>query len=182
MEDHPEGPAPESRSSTPILSIVAIVMSIGALLVSVFEVSAIRDEQRVQVWPYVAVSTHYSSDGFKLHAVNKGIGPARIRTVDITYEGEPVDDIDQLIVDTVGEADAFSYDLYRASDISQSVMSPEEDRTLFGVPWEPRTRRLSEDWSGKIDVAVCYCSVYDECWESRLNAGEPTPVARCEVN
>ncbi len=182
MEELPEGTNTESRNSTPILSIVAIVMSIGALLVSVFEVSAIRDEQRIQVWPYIEVTTNYSSEGFKLLAINKGIGPARVRTVELTFDGQPVDNLDQLIVDTIGEEDAFSYDLYRSSDISQSIMSPEEEAILFGVPWQPRTRRLSQAWSGRVDVAVCFCSVYDECWESRMNGGEPTPVSQCEVN
>ncbi len=180
MEELPEQNARGDRSGTPLLSIVAIVMSVGALLVSVFEVSAIRDEQRVQVWPYISVDTNYTSEGFRLEATNKGIGPARIRTLLMTFDGRPVDDLDQLIIDTIGEEDAFSYEMYMASDISQSVMSPDEERILFGVPWEDRTRRLSQIWSSKVDIQVCYCSVYDECWEARLNAGEPTPVARCE--
>ena len=170
------------NDKTPILSIIAIVMSFGALLVSVLEVSAIRDEQRIQVWPYVSVDANYSEAGYRLIAVNKGIGPARVRTLNVTYNGEPVGSLDQLIIDTVGEEDAFSYDLYQASDIGQSVMSPDESRILFGVPWEPRTRRLAEAWSGNISIAVCYCSVYDECWESRLNAGEPEPVKACSVD
>ncbi|MEM6512337.1 MAG: hypothetical protein AAF660_04950 [Pseudomonadota bacterium] len=168
--------------NTPVLSIVAIVMSVGALLVSVFEVSAIRDEQRVQVWPYLSLSTNYSGEGFTLEAINKGIGPARVRTLELTYEGELVEDLDQLILETLGEEDAFSYELYRASDLSNSVLSPDEERIVFGVPWEPRTRRLVDIWISRIDLSACFCSVYDECWESRLNAGDPMPVASCKAN
>ncbi|MEM7083914.1 MAG: hypothetical protein AAF465_14390 [Pseudomonadota bacterium] len=170
-----------STNKTSALSIIAIAMSMGALFVSVLEVSAIRDDQRIQVWPYIGVYTNYSEDGFRLHAINKGIGPARVQTLKMFYDGEHVTDIDQLILNTLGEKDAFSYDLYRSSNISRSVMSADEDKTLFGVPWEPRTRRLIDDWATKVDVVVCYCSVYDDCWESRLNTGEPTEVSSCPV-
>ena len=100
----------------------------------------------------------------------------------VFFDGEPVTDIDRLIIDTVGEEDAFSYDLYRTSDISRSVMSPDERATLFAVPWEDRTRRLSEIWHGRLSVHVCYCSVYDECWTAELDAGEPEPVGTCPVD
>jgi hypothetical protein len=107
------------------------VLSVGALLVSFFEVSAIRDEQRTQVWPYVELSTRYRSDGYEIVAPNKGIGLARIRRATLTCDGAPVTDLDTLIVDRLGEDNAFSYDLYRASDISQSVMSADESRLLL---------------------------------------------------
>jgi len=64
MED--ESSEIPARSPAPVLSIVAIVLSVGALLVSVFEVSAICDEQRTQVWPCMSAATQYSSEGFRL--------------------------------------------------------------------------------------------------------------------
>ena len=171
----------KSRRNMSVVSLVALGLSISALLVSVFEVSAIREEQKIQVWPYVDVFVNYSAEGFALNIKNKGIGPARIRTVEIALDGEPITDLDQLIVDTIGPEDAFSYDLYRSSNPSRDVMSPDETVVLFAVPWEERTRRLSEAWSGRISIAVCYCSVYDECWTAELNGDEPMPVSQCTV-
>ena len=58
-------------------------------------------------------------------------------------------------------------------------MSPDETVVLFSVPWQDRTRRLSEAWSGRVSVAICYCSVYDDCWLAKLNEGEPAAVGSC---
>lgn len=162
-----------------LLALTAIVLSLCALAVSVFEVSTIRDEQRIQVWPYVELSEYYGPDGFRLEAVNKGIGPARVRTVTLSFQGKVYDDLDELILNTVGEDNAFSYDLYRTSELARTILSPEESATLFGVPWEPRTRLLQERWSGGIEIELCYCSVYDDCWVSRLQRDEPAPVEFC---
>ena len=41
----------KSRRNMSVVSLVALGLSISALLVSVFEVSAIREEQKNQVWP-----------------------------------------------------------------------------------------------------------------------------------
>ncbi len=175
-----EKPAPSAKR-LPLISVAALTLSILALMVSVLEVSAIREDQRVQVWPYMAIASSFGPNGYALEAINKGIGPARVRTMEVLFDGEPVDNIDELIVETVGEEDAFSYDLYRTSNIAQSVMSADEKATLFAVPWDDRTRRLSSVWHGRISVRVCYCSVYDECWLSKLDAGEPESVAKCPV-
>ncbi len=165
----------------PLVSFAALVLSVLALMVSVLEVSAIREDQRVQVWPYMTVASSFGPNGYSLEAINKGIGPARVRTMEVLFDGKPVDDIDKLIVDTVGEDDAFSYDLYRTSNIAQSVMSADERATLFAVPWEDRTRRLSSVWHGRLSVRVCYCSVYDDCWMAELDDGEPESIETCPV-
>ena len=173
--------APE-RSGAPLLAIVAIVLSLAALGVSVFEVSTIRDEQRIQAWPYVSLTEHYGPEGFRIDVTNKGIGPARVRDVIVRFDGEVYDNLDELILNAVGEENAFSYDLYSVTNPAFSVMSPEERIRLFAVPWEPRTRLLVEQWEGRVEVNLCYCSVYDECWVSRLTTREPEPVGTCPAS
>ncbi len=173
-----EKPAPAARR-IPLISVAALALSMLALFVSVLEVSAMRDEQRFQVWPYVEVSTRYSADGYAIIATNKGIGPARIRTAELWFDGQPVESLDELIVSTLGESEAFSYDLYKSSNPARSVMSANETAQLFAVPWEDRTRKLSAIWNDRVSVTLCYCSVYDECWRSALDGGEPVVVETC---
>lgn len=172
-----ENPPATSKSS--LLSLTAIVLSLSALGVSVLEVSAIRDEQRVQVWPYVELTENFNAEGFGLYAINKGIGPARIRTLSMSFQDQVYDNLDELILNTLGEENAFSYDVYRSSNPARSVMSPGQEVVLFQVPWEPRTRLLAERWSEGIELSLCFCSVYDDCWETRLSRDEPQPVEEC---
>jgi len=168
-----------NKSNVSTVAITAIVLSICALLVSVLEVSAIRDEQRIQVWPYIDLASRYNSEGFFIEATNKGIGPARVRSLEMFLDDEPVDDLDSMIVQVLGKKNAFSYDVYKSSNPSRSVLSPGDMSTLFSVPWTPQTRQLTENMSGTFSLTLCYCSVYDDCWLARLNDGEPESVSRC---
>ncbi|MDJ0940419.1 MAG: hypothetical protein QNJ00_11715 [Woeseiaceae bacterium] len=194
------GPDVGKGNRTSMVSVLAILISVSALLVSVFEVSAIRDEQRLQAWPYVTVGTGYNAEGFRITAVNKGIGPARVRSVTWTFDGEPFEQIEPVIEAVVGEERAFSYELYRASGLEQIVMSPDEAVEAFFVPWIPNAEEDpaahaawvengNPDTNGFIDafvkqgsVSLCFCSVYDDCWEATLNGGEPEPVRGCAVD
>ena len=161
------------------LSLVAIGISIAALLISVMEVLAVKDDQRAQVWPYLAIAESYSGEGFRLNLSNKGIGPARVRTAVMLLDGEPITDLNTAILQTLGPDDAFGYDLYRSNNPAPGVMSPDEEIILFGVPWEERTRKLTQAWNGRVEIEVCYCSVYDDCWMARLSRGEPESVEAC---
>lgn len=66
------------------------------------------------------------------------------------------------------------------NEASDSVMSPGEVVTLFGVPWEPRTRRFTKALGDGFDVRACYCSIHEECWQTALSQARPEPVARCD--
>lgn len=192
-ENH-ENPAADDADSTParqgpsLISFVAIGLSICALLVSVFEVSAIRDETRFQVWPFVSIGTNYSSTGFRIVMENKGIGPAKIRDVSYFFDGERLDApsvgemFNELVAVTLGDEEKFDYGLYRMTDPEGGVMSADESADLFAVPWDEtggRVRRLAGIWQNKLFVSVCYCSVYEDCWVAELNGGEPAEVPSC---
>ncbi|MEN0045020.1 MAG: hypothetical protein AAF769_14770 [Pseudomonadota bacterium] len=161
-------------------SLVAIAISIVAMLVSLVEVSAMRTQQRAEVWPYIDLATGYNSEGFYLKLENKGVGPALMHDVLLLRGGEPVTDLDAFVLDVVGPEDAFSYDTYRTNNPSDSVIAPGEVSTLFGVPWEPRTRKFVENMGTDLDITACYCSIHEDCWRATLSAPRPEPVQRCD--
>ena len=179
MSDSESQAAPARRRDIPLMSITAIALSLLALVVSIFEVAAVRREQRIQAWPFIEVATVYNADGFTLRATNKGIGPARIRGLEFQLDEQPMESLDALIAAAVEPQDVFSYELYRSSNPRRSVMSPDKSVDLFAVPWEPRTRKFQQSISKRLDIRICYCSVYDECWLARLNGGDPDAVNRC---
>ncbi len=187
-EDTQPEAAPSVRQGPSLISLLAIGLSICALLVSVFEVSAIRDETRFQVWPFISVGTGYSSEGFRIGIQNKGVGPAKIRDVSFYFDGQLLEGrsqgeiLNDLVARTLGEEEKFDYGLYRMSDPEGGVMSADEATELFSVPWDASTgriRRLAAAWQERLFISVCYCSVYDDCWVAELNGGEPAEVPVC---
>ncbi|MEM6555321.1 MAG: hypothetical protein AAF642_05570 [Pseudomonadota bacterium] len=168
-------------SAGSILSIFAIVISLSALGVSVFEVTSLKDQQKASVWPYLEVSPTYSSAGFEIKVQNKGIGPALLGDVKLFHDGKHLassQELDALILTTIGPDRAFSYDTYRARDVSNSVLSPGEDVVLFGVPWTADTRAFVEQTAFKFSAEGCFCSVYEDCW-TVADDRVPEPAKAC---
>ncbi|MEO1304093.1 MAG: hypothetical protein AAFV37_03890 [Pseudomonadota bacterium] len=164
-----------------ILSIVAIVISMSALGVSVFEVTSLQDQQKASVWPYLEISRNYSGQGFEIRVANKGIGPALVGDVEISLRGKTINssnDLDQIIIDTLGPERAFSYDTYRARDVSKQVIAPGETAILFGVPWTADTREFVNVTASTIEAGGCFCSVYDDCWSVKIE-DIPVPTETC---
>ena len=186
MSDAPDtvekaAPFRRSWSFDRVASIFALGLSIAALLVSLVEVSTVRTQQRATAWPHIALSQSYSANGFQLEVTNKGVGPALMGDVVLKKDGAPIADLDQLILETLGPEDAFSYDLYRSSDPSNSVIAAGETAVLFAVPWEPRTRKLVSAWGRSIDIETCYCSIHEDCWQVSLSQARTQKTRSCET-
>lgn len=168
-------------TSAGLTSALALLISTFALAVSLFEANTQRIQQRASVWPHIQLSQNYTSEGYAIRIENKGVGPALMGDLHLVYEGRRYGDLDDLIIAVVGEEDAFSYDLYRSSNVSQSVLSAGEQDTLFSVPWEPRTRTLANRFSQNGNVEACYCSIFDDCWTVTLGErGGLQQVPRCD--
>lgn len=161
-------------------SLLAVMLSIAALGVSILETNTVRQAAKVEAWPFIAIGDQYNGQGFGYEMENKGVGPARIRWIELAYRGKRVEDIDQLIIDVLGEEDAFSYDRYRASTQARRVVSPREVVNLFSVDWDPASRRLSNALAPALSIRACYCSIYDECWVAERGEEDPEPVPSCE--
>ncbi|MEM9838703.1 MAG: hypothetical protein AAF830_06050 [Pseudomonadota bacterium] len=161
-------------------STLAVVLSIAALGVSLLEATTIRRAAEAEVWPYVDITRTYNAEGFGFLLINKGVGPAKIKTATLRYRGQVVRSLDELIVDVLGPDDAFSYERYMATDPEGLVVSPGEVVNLFSVDWDPVTRRLSEDLGGKLAIEACFCSVYDRCWRTTIDTREPRDVKSCK--
>lgn len=163
-----------------IATIGAVILSIVAISISLLEVSTMRTQQRASVWPYLEIAQRYSGDGFQITLKNKGVGPALIKDFSMMLDGKPAPNLDKMIVDVVGEENAFSYDIYGSSNPSNGVVSAREEVRLFSVPWEDRTRLFAERAQNRVDISVCYCSIHDQCWTASLNTTTAKEVKSCK--
>lgn len=162
-----------------LFTLAALILSIAAIFVSLMEVSAMRTQQRATVWPSVSLHQGYNSEGFRLTLTNKGVGPALLGDVKLFLGQREITDIDALILETLGEEKAFSYDLYLMSDPSKSVVAAGDTINLFSVPWEDRTRELVNAWAPSIDIKTCYCSIHGDCFETSLLSAQQIRTESC---
>lgn len=174
-------PASGGRRFDRYASMLAVVFSLAALFVAVAEVNSERAQQRASVWPHIEISEAYSEAGFTLRMTNKGVGPALMGRMALTFDGKPVTDLDQLILDTIGAEKAFSYERYGMSDPSNGVLAPSDEVRLFTVDWDDSTRELIQAWNGRIDIVTCYCSINNDCWQTSLTTESNTPIDSCRT-
>lgn len=193
----PEGPELEPRKIGH--RWIDLILAGSAILISVVSVSIAMHHSHVQEelvaansWPFLRFAHGNRNDAgerqITLTIDNPGLGPALLKSINITYEGRVVTTREQFLEMCCGYGDLSPADrtqvMLMSSPLEHAVI-PAGEETLFmslkpsgdGEVWE---RLNSERWKLKFDA--CYCSVLHACWRSDLSGQEPERVDHCEVD
>ena len=169
-----------------MIALSAVVLSVCGLFISIYETSLIREQQRASVWPNVEIQPSIRNDSLKIFVENSGIGPARIMNASVSYKGDvkenwadvmnsfnfrsdEISDYQSLIQGSVLPPDSGQEMIFR-------VASSADDQEL-NIAFQMGRAIIQED----LNINICYCSVYDECWTTELrylvrkSNGEPVP-------
>jgi hypothetical protein len=115
---------------------------------------------------------------------NTGIGPARLRSIEISYAGKPAARVRDLlaICCTREAADSLpKTNLWSSGDERGAMIQAGKDVNLFAwaeASGDPRWARL-EAVRERIGIRVCYCSVFDECYLRDSDHREPVRIKAC---
>ena len=192
-----------------ILPITAMFVSLVSILIAWHHSQIMRElvheNERIveaESLPYIDIySSDMASDNsptLRLAVQNEGVGPARIAEVVMTVNGTPVPDFNTLIDQCCARgllhskgADAKQYRSLRngevvLSSIRDRMIRPGEGADVFAWPIteanKPVVDRLEAALaSDAVNIAVCYCSVFDDCWVRTDSGRRPTPVKECPV-
>lgn len=155
------------------VAIVATLIGLLALVVSAYTAHVQREQLRAQVWPYVIVNSANVAPDVGLHAVNSGTGPARVIAVRVTVDHRPVKDWNGAKLVLGGEPGGFVQ-----SQLSHTVLPAGKDLIVVR-PFSAEQEQAFMAWffndKHDLSVAVCYCSVLDDCWLVTTEA-PPEPI------
>lgn len=187
MEAQPPG-QPGRRPST--MGWLEYVIGGAAVLISAISlqvaVSSNRTQERMMAastWPHVQYGTgnrlpeDVSSITFNLH--NAGVGPARIKTVQVIHGGTPMPDAATLLKACCG---ATGERVLTVTSHPERVLVPGEEMTF--LRYDEKTADPAV-WAAlnrerfAVQLRACYCSVLDDCWMLDSTLEEPQPVASC---
>lgn len=182
------------RMPQTIVALSALLLSFCGLFIALYEASLVRRAQRASVWPYVEVSGSINPGSVAIRVRNSGVGPARVQNAAILYEDGALRNWKEMLrVLGVDRAPGTDYQ----SLIGNRVLPSDSDEELvFKITREPEHADTLDPLSqallaGNLDIEICFCSVFDECWvtflqdvigRSRLDK-EPVgsrPVDGCE--
>lgn len=165
-------------------ALTALGISALALAVGAYQTRLMQTQARASVWPYVVIGFNYASfgprQGFELHVQNNGVGPAIVQSVLVKLDGKPFKHWNDIIAELKkgheGETHAALSGLHgivippstnRDTDVL-AVQTTDED--LGKVLYEARER---------LGIDICYCSIYDDCWQSHWLQRKPEKVSSC---
>ncbi|MGE0046576.1 MAG: hypothetical protein AB7J28_09710 [Hyphomonadaceae bacterium] len=166
-----------------VLSLVGLFVAGVALYAALSQSNAVQRQTAAAVWPYLQLSVadhENESDAlFQLSLTNAGVGPARMRAMRVTVNGEAITTWADM-VRAVGAADQ---DLTYAQNAARNrVLRPGERVDIFSTTERPLVsalRAVVADPDNAIEY--CYCSIFDACWlaDSRRPDENPAPVRQC---
>jgi hypothetical protein len=116
----------------------------------------------------------------RLSLQNNGVGPGEIRWAEARLDGRPVARLTDLLQSCCGLKDAKT-----TASLSGRMISPQTSFDFLVLQPTAETRagvdRFSQlSMSDRIEMRICYCSVFDECWAIRTSGEErPMRVKQC---
>ncbi len=140
------------------------------------------------VWPDLLWDTsNYNEqireDEVSLEIRNVGVGPARIESLQLSYQGKPLADFHELVAACCkAETEGLKHWSSRISTINPVVIPAHDSVKFFAVVkaadnvalWDKLNRERF-----KVEGRACYCSVLDDCWLLDSTRAEPQPVRSC---
>ena len=182
------------------VSLAALITAVAAVVITLEQTKVMREEAelerknaRISVLPSVWLSTYIGDiEGesyYKVALTNKGLGPAVIERFDVTYQGHPVYNWDELarkVAAHVGSEKSFEGDVLRST---RSPVSPGLMLEAGGMAYplqvddgtDPDGIRLLMRGSVDMQISLCYCSLYGDCFRTELFK-RPQEVESCEAS
>jgi hypothetical protein len=176
---------------TEVSSLFALAVSFLALGLGIWQARLMSEQTRLMqqqaragVWPYLSIGYALVNDGDKRGYTwridNDGVGPARIESVTLTLDGKPLEHWKDVFHALFGDAPVQA----TYSQIYGKVLPPSTNRetTIEAVRiLDPDQAKTFFDAQSRIEMSICYCSVYDDCWIARRQSPVQEPVARCDA-
>lgn len=158
-----------------------MIMAVSALLVSLVTAAATihsaytsRAYARASLWPSLGGGVSFNDTGFRFLLMNRGTGPAIIKSMRVQYDGKSVQNWQQFI-----ERFNPKFNGNWGSSFASNVTLPANQMLDALTIKDKALARQMYDASDKLKVEICYCSVYDECWTTSDVLEQNQPVAQC---
>ncbi|MDV6331239.1 hypothetical protein [Asticcacaulis sp. 201] len=178
-----------------ILALTAIFISAISLYVAIEHGKIERELVSGNTWPFVGAiySNEYGPNkDVAFGVVNGGVGPAKLKWVEVSYKGQPMRSNLDLLRQCCGlpsdpeaahkalpQGVVFSY-------VDETILRPGDTVIMLGVhrlPGAPEiSNRLSKAISTDLSFKTCYCSVLDECWIGDMKTTKTEEVEVCPVS
>jgi hypothetical protein len=139
------------------VAVAALIVSITAVVVGIYEAALQRRHDRAEVWPHVEIETFTRPNGVAVEIENGGVGPAVIKSIEVFVDGKLQKDWVAVATAIIGHAPG----RYDNTTVADHSLRAGERVTLLGLPSDEIPPHI---WSAakRVRVMICYTSIYGE--------------------
>ena len=164
-------------SALAALSISALALAVGA-----YQTRLMQTQARASVWPYIKIGYAYSdrgdNQGFDIHVDNDGVGPALIKSVQVSLDGEPLPNWNDAFRQIMTHGTAFAH----LQGLGGAVIPPNTNRetTIHAIRIDD-AEQAAKFYAARdrFKIEICYCSIYDDCWTAHWMTAKVESIAEC---
>ena len=173
------------------LALSAIFISGVSLYVAIEHGQTERDLVAANSWPFLrpAISNDFNSDhDLEIGVSNGGVGPAKVKSYQVFYQGARVANPYDLLrrccglsTDRAMEKSQIN-NAISTSKVDDQVVRPGEAIIAFQLRRkvaEPQLVDRFNETLRELTYRACYCSVFDKCWTTTLMSTDVTAVGTC---
>jgi hypothetical protein len=150
---------PWYREPETFIALAALVVSLTAVIVGVYEAALQRAHDRAEVWPHLELSTWIGDSLVSVRLDNTGLGPGVVKFVEVRVDGKPERNWKEALRALYGHEPPRS----SSATTVEHALRPGDRVTLFALPM----KGVQQDfwpWIGRVSVQVCYASIFDSFW------------------
>jgi hypothetical protein len=172
-----------------VLGVSAVSISFISLFLAIANGRAMERLVQANSWPFLQITyATLEADGtphIHLDIANKGVGPARIETLEVAYNGTSLSGPQAMLNAMLNRASAPLHPRVQTSEVVHSVLAAKEQMPF--VAFNPQ-EFSAEDYSAiragvqQLQFLACYCSVFDECWMTDTSKTRPSKVKQCPAS
>jgi hypothetical protein len=178
-ESTPQAAAKRRVRWDALAAIIASLVGLLALIVAGYTAYIQRQQVRAQVWPHLILGHSNALGQYELTALNQGVGPAIIESVEVRVAGKPVADWKALAA--MLEFQPKSH--WVASTLNGMVLTPSEHLHWIRFDNADDINAFTAAWKRfHVEARVCYSSALGEHWTTMFVPGSlnrTQPVANC---
>ena len=170
-----------------VIATLALAASAAASVATVVQTHVVGNQLSASVWPYLSFDTTISPGRLALRVDNDGLGPALVRNVRLTVDGQPKTAWRTVLplfgrrTGTAAPHAVRSRASVTESDISvQTVIRPGSSINVIEVRNASIDNVTGDAIKRRIDMQICYCSILQQCWTVALiSDAQPKSVNDC---
>ena len=175
-----------------VAASAAIFISVVSLLIGMRSEATQRELLAANAWPFLELDEERKSlESDSISVRNEGVGPAKVISFEVFYQGQPMGDAVELLRRCCGLS-ADGKEAHKQigrgiglGDVANNVIRADQSRTLINLRRPPDRTEVFDRFSGQainaLTFRACYCSILDRCWVSDLRTLKPAEVAVCPV-